>query len=113
MMIDLINKIAGFPSNMIEKIVKWVFSNKTKEQKVKSINGLEEVKGPIKEGRLVTVFESEPKRGTNMTGHRNPPPPPPKDRRSPYYTSGTSGTKGGNGTAGNYSLFDKLRDSIG
>ena len=113
MIIDLINKIVGFPSNMIEKIVKWVFSGKTKEKKVKSVGGLEEVKGPIKEGRLITVFENEPKKRTNMPGHRNPPPPPPKDRRSPYYTSGTSGTKGGNGTAGYYSLFDKLRDSIG
>lgn len=103
MIFDLVNKIMGFPINMVEWIVKWFISIKTKGNEVKSVNMLEEVRGPIKEGKLITVFESEPKKKTNMPGHRNPPPPPPKDRRNPYYNSGTSGS-------GSYSLFDRLRD---
>ena len=122
-MIDLINKISNFPTIMVEKIFNMVFNKKPKT--VKKSNELEVVNGPVKDGKLTTVFESEPKRGTNMPGHRNPPPPPPKDRRSPYYNSGVSGTAGKYGTSGtsgaagrsgtsrnSYSIIDKFSDFL-
>lgn len=105
MIFDLANKITGFPINMMEGIYKWVINKKNNYNKVKPISGLEEIKGPIKDGKLTTVFES------NYGKRGNTPPYPPKDRRSPYYNSGNSGTSGysgASGTSGNGRPFIKV-----